>query len=120
QTARYFPNAKVTGVPVRKEFFSVASRQPSASATLLVMGGSQGSRALNRAMSESAAELVRRIPNLGIIHQTGPREFEQVRAAYEKAGVISSAEISPFIDDMPRAFSRADVLLCRSGASTVA
>jgi len=120
ETAKYFRNAKVTGVPVRKDFFAIAQRPSSESSTLLLMGGSQGSQALNRVVSESAAELVRRIPDLTIIHQTGAREYEKVRSAYEKAGVLGSAEISPFIDDMPAAFARADILLCRSGASTVA
>lgn len=120
ETARYFRHAKVTGVPVRKEFFQVPARLPSDNSTLLVTGGSQGSQALNRVVSEAAAELVRRVPDIGIIHQTGIRDYEGVCAAYEEAGVSSSAEISQFIDDMPGAFARADILLCRSGASTVA
>jgi len=53
-----------------------------------------------------------------VIHQTGEREYNDVAAAYERAGV--KAEVSAFIDDMPSAFARADLLLCRSGASTVA
>jgi UDP-N-acetylglucosamine--N-acetylmuramyl-(pentapeptide) pyrophosphoryl-undecaprenol N-acetylglucosamine transferase len=53
-----------------------------------------------------------------VIHQTGEREYNDVAAAYERAGV--KAEVSAFIDDMPAAFARADLLLCRSGASTVA
>ena len=53
-----------------------------------------------------------------MIHQTGEREYNDVAAAYERAGV--KAEVSAFIDDMPAAFARADLLLCRSGASTVA
>ncbi len=120
ETAKYFRNAKVTGVPVRKEFFEIASRPRSLSPTLLVTGGSQGARALNRVVSDSAAGLVRKVAGLRIIHQTGVRDYEEVRAAYEKSGAIASATISQFIDDMPRAFSEADLLLCRSGASTVA
>jgi len=120
ETAKFFPNAKVTGVPVRKEFFSVAAATSPHPPTLLLMGGSQGSRALNWVMSEAAAELIRRVPGIRIIHQTGPGEFEQVRAAYEKSGALASAEIAAFIDDMPATFARADILLCRSGASTVA
>src|SRR5262249_16429751 len=58
------------------------------------------------------------IPALRIIHQTGEREYNDVQAAYAQAGV--KAEVSAFIDDMPGAFAQADLLLCRSGASTVA
>jgi UDP-N-acetylglucosamine--N-acetylmuramyl-(pentapeptide) pyrophosphoryl-undecaprenol N-acetylglucosamine transferase len=55
---------------------------------------------------------------LRIIHQTGEREYNDVQAAYKQAGI--QAEVSAFIDNMPAAFARADLLLCRSGASTVA
>jgi len=52
-----------------------------------------------------------------IIHQTGQRDYEAVLAAYQSAGI--SSEVSKFIDDMPAIFARADLLVCRSGASTV-
>src|SRR3954471_3978585 len=120
ETAKFFPHAKVTGVPVRKEFFAVPAAATPHPPALLLMGGSQGSRALNYVMSEAAAELIRRVPGIHIIHQTGPREFEQVRSAYEASGASASAEVAAFIDDMPGTFARADILLCRSGASTVA
>jgi UDP-N-acetylglucosamine--N-acetylmuramyl-(pentapeptide) pyrophosphoryl-undecaprenol N-acetylglucosamine transferase len=54
---------------------------------------------------------------LHIIHQTGERDYNDARAAYEKAGI--DAEVSAFITDMPAVFARADLLVCRSGASTV-
>jgi UDP-N-acetylglucosamine--N-acetylmuramyl-(pentapeptide) pyrophosphoryl-undecaprenol N-acetylglucosamine transferase len=85
---------------------------------LLVFGGSQGAHAINQAMVAAAPEVLRQIPLLHIIHQTGERDYNDIRAAYERAGVM--AEVSAFIDDMPAAFGRADLLLCRSGASTVA
>ncbi len=117
QTQKYFRNAQVVGVPVRAEFFKVA---PSGNhpPTLLVFGGSQGAQAINRAMTAAASEVLRQIPSLRIIHQTGEREYNDVQAAYAQAGV--KAEVSAFIDDMPAAFAQADLLLCRSGASTVA
>ena len=59
-----------------------------------------------------------RIPRLKIIHQTGERDYALVQAAYEK--VKFESEVSKFIDDMPAMFARADLLICRSGASTVA
>ncbi len=119
ETAEYFRNAEVTGVPVREAFFQIAGRATgNAHPTLLVFGGSQGANAINQAMVQCLPELVRQIPDIHIIHQTGERGFSDAQAAYQQAGL--SAEVSPFITDMPSVFARADLLLCRSGASTVA
>jgi UDP-N-acetylglucosamine--N-acetylmuramyl-(pentapeptide) pyrophosphoryl-undecaprenol N-acetylglucosamine transferase len=119
ETSRYFRRCQVTGVPVRQAFFDVANdRVPHANPTLLVFGGSQGAHAINRAMLESAAQLRQRIPQLGIIHQTGARDYNDAQAAYAKLN--GEAEAHRFIDDMPAFFARADLVLCRSGASTVA
>lgn len=117
ETCRYFRRCEVTGVPVRAEFFSIQPKQESPP-TLLLFGGSQGAKALNRALTAAVPELVKRVPGLQIVHQTGQADFEQCRAEYEKIGV--TVDVSPFIDRMADAFSRADLLLCRSGASTVA
>jgi UDP-N-acetylglucosamine--N-acetylmuramyl-(pentapeptide) pyrophosphoryl-undecaprenol N-acetylglucosamine transferase len=118
QTQKFFHNAQVVGVPVRAEFFKVPALERNHLPTLLVFGGSQGARAINQAMVAAAPQVLRQIPALRIIHQTGEREYNDVQAAYERSGV--AAEVSAFIDDMPAAFARADLLLCRSGASTVA
>ena len=119
QTAEHFRNAVVTGVPVRPAFFQTPKKQYSpGSPTLLVFGGSQGARAINQAMIRSLPELMRRLPGFHVIHQTGEREYNEVQAAY--AGISISAEVHKFIDDMPAFFARADLVLCRSGASTVA
>lgn len=118
QTQKFFNNAQVVGVPVRPEFFQVPAPAPGHMPTLLVFGGSQGAKAINQAMTAAAPEVLQQIPSLRIIHQTGEREYNDVQAAYERSGI--SAEVSAFIDDMPAAFARADLLLCRSGASTVA
>lgn len=118
QTQKFFRNAQVVGVPVRAEFFKVQAANGVHPPTLLIFGGSQGAQAINQAMVAAAPEVLRQIPTLRIIHQTGERDYNDVQAAYEHAGV--RAEVSAFIDDMPAAFARADLLLCRSGASTVA
>ena len=119
QTARYFRRAVVTGVPVRREFFQVPPYSPAdRPPTLLLFGGSQGASALNRVMVESLPALREQIPGIHIIHQTGERDYNQAQGAYLRSGI--SAEVYPFIDDMPGMFARADLLLCRSGASTVA
>ncbi len=124
ETCRYFPNCQVTGVPVRQAFFSIPTKADSPNFggpfTLLVFGGSQGARAINQAMTttESLPRLRAKIPGIHIIHQTGQRDYDQVLAAYRQSGI--SAEVHKFIDDMPGTFGRADLLVCRSGASTVA
>jgi UDP-N-acetylglucosamine--N-acetylmuramyl-(pentapeptide) pyrophosphoryl-undecaprenol N-acetylglucosamine transferase len=119
RTAEYFRNAVVTGVPVRPAFFQIPrKRYVQASPTLLVFGGSQGARAINQAMIRALPELMKRVPGLHVIHQTGERDYNDVQAAYAPVGI--AAEVHKFIDDMPGFFGRADLVLCRSGASTVA
>ena len=93
-------------------------RPQDARPTLLVFGGSQGAHAINQAVLAALPTLVRAVSEIHIIHQTGEKDYVSAQAAYLSAMV--SAEVSPFIDDMPGAFARADLLLCRSGASTVA
>ena len=118
ETCRNFRNCYVTGIPVRQDFFHVPPRPAPSHPTLLVFGGSQGARRINEVLLDSLKALYQAIPNLFILHQTGERDYENAQAAYLHAGV--RAEVSPFIDNMPEAFARADLLLCRSGASTVA
>src|SRR6266542_2209995 len=119
RTADYFRNPVVTGVPVRPAFFQIPSKPYSqASPTLLVFGGSQGARAINLAVVRALPELMKRVPGLSVIHQTGEPEYNEVQAAYAQAGI--RAEVHKFLDDMPGFFARADLVLCRSGASTVA
>jgi UDP-N-acetylglucosamine--N-acetylmuramyl-(pentapeptide) pyrophosphoryl-undecaprenol N-acetylglucosamine transferase len=121
ETCQYFPHCRVTGVPVRSAFFSIPPKVASSNfggvPTLLVSGGSQGARAINQAMMESLPGLQAKIPGIHVIHQTGQRDYDQVLAAYQQSGI--SGEVHKFIDDMPETFGRADLLVCRSGASTV-
>jgi UDP-N-acetylglucosamine--N-acetylmuramyl-(pentapeptide) pyrophosphoryl-undecaprenol N-acetylglucosamine transferase len=116
ETCQYFPHCKVTGVPVRTAFFSISAKT-GGPPTLLVFGGSQGARAINQAMIQSLPGLRAKIPGIHIIHQTGQRDYDHVLSAYQQSGI--SGEVHKFIDDMPATFSRADLLVCRSGASTV-
>ncbi len=118
RTCHYFRNCYVTGVPVRREFFNVPPRPKSARPALLVFGGSQGAHAINQAVLAALPALLQAVPEMYIIHQTGEKDYVGAQAAYLSAMV--PAEVSPFIDDMPSAFARADLVLCRSGASTVA
>ena len=117
-TCHYFRDCQVTGVPVRQEFFHVPPRPQNARPSLLVFGGSQGAHAINQAVLEALPKLLEAVPDIHIIHQTGEKDYAEAQASYLRTMI--SAEVSPFIDDMPAAFARADLLLCRSGASTVA
>jgi UDP-N-acetylglucosamine--N-acetylmuramyl-(pentapeptide) pyrophosphoryl-undecaprenol N-acetylglucosamine transferase len=116
ETGKYFRHCAVTGVPVREAFFNIAGEPPAP--TLLVFGGSQGARAINLAVIEAAPELVERIPGVRIVHQTGEADYNDAKAAYAK--LAGRVEVYRFIDDMPVFFTRASLLVCRSGASTVA
>jgi len=118
ETAKYFANAKVSGVPVRPEFFAIPPRPAGATPSLLVFGGSQGAAAINSAVIGALPQIRAEFPNIKIVHQTGERDLPPTKAGYEQAGV--AADVSAFITDMPRAFADADLIVCRSGASTVA
>jgi UDP-N-acetylglucosamine--N-acetylmuramyl-(pentapeptide) pyrophosphoryl-undecaprenol N-acetylglucosamine transferase len=122
ETAKYFRRAEVTGVPVRQAFFEIAPKR-GGTPTLLVFGGSQGAHAINEAMIRCLPVLQREAPGIHIIHQTGERDYNDALAAYRSRSESASGftfEVSKFIEDMPAAFARADLVVCRSGASTVA
>jgi UDP-N-acetylglucosamine--N-acetylmuramyl-(pentapeptide) pyrophosphoryl-undecaprenol N-acetylglucosamine transferase len=118
ETAKYFRHAEVTGVPVRQAFFEIPAKR-GGTPTLLVFGGSQGAHAINEAMFRCLPVLMRlEAPGIHIIHQTGERDYNDALAIYGALG--ESAEVFKFIEDMPAAFARADLVVCRAGASTVA
>ena len=124
-TLRYFRNGHVTGIPVRPEFFALPPRPVDAPPRLLVFGGSQGARVLNRTMPLIAADLLEAVPGLTILHQSGARNVEGTRQAYLQSPELrghwsASWSVEPFLDDMPARFGDASLVLCRSGASTVA
>ncbi|MBI3609320.1 MAG: undecaprenyldiphospho-muramoylpentapeptide beta-N-acetylglucosaminyltransferase [Nitrospirae bacterium] len=111
---------RVFGNPVRRDILS-AGRQPPKKGpkqTLLVMGGSQGSRALNRAMAEALAGLETVKTKLRIIHQSGDRDAAGLKEFYSEKGF--EAEVVPFLSPVSEAYRAADLVVCRSGATTVA
>src|SRR5690606_22225128 len=93
------------------------ARPARARAHLLVLGGSLGARALNRALPRALALLPAAARPL-VRHQCGAEHLEDARAQYRAAGV--EAEVLPFIDDMAAAYRWADFAVCRAGALTVA
>lgn len=121
ETTRYFRNARVTGTPVRPEFFAIEPKGASAARRLLVFGASQGARVLNEAMPKIMHRLLAAFPELTVVHQTGARHSETTTAAYERLGIRSARlRVTPYLDDMAAQFAAADLILCRSGASSVA
>jgi UDP-N-acetylglucosamine--N-acetylmuramyl-(pentapeptide) pyrophosphoryl-undecaprenol N-acetylglucosamine transferase len=122
QALPYFRGkAKVTGNPVRREFFDIPpKRREPGKFSLLVFGGSQGARAINEAMVAALPKL-KEIPGvLRIKHQTGAADFEKVKAAYADQGWGEGADVRSYIDNMMADFAAADLVLCRAGATTTA
>lgn len=120
QTAAYFRNAVVTGVPVRKAIFEIEPRPAGLPPRLLITAGSQGARIFNETMPLIVAELLRVVPGLTLLHQSGPRAFDATVQGYVESGAdVSRWEVRPFIDDMPAQYAACDLVLARSG-STVA
>ena len=119
ETARAWGHkALMTGCPVRAEFQFVAPRRPEPPYRILITGGSQGARPINRAVRDALQHLTAQKENLQIVHQTGPREYEAIRAAYAAANF--PAEVCPFLDDMPQRFAWADLIISRAGQTTIA
>jgi len=112
----------VSGNPVRPEFLTGAGRRdaevPDDAARVLIVGGSQGSHAINVAMVAAAPLLAAGGERLAITHQTGDRDLAYVREGYRRAGL--AAQVEPFLFAMEREMSRADVVVCRAGATTLA
>lgn len=121
------PNAEWVGNPVRADIAALPEpRQRYTERSLghekgplhiLVVGGSLGAQALNTIMPQAVA-LMPPAQRPRISHQTGPRDCDKVKAAYAAAGI--GADVQPFIDDMAAALAWADLVVCRSGALTVA
>jgi UDP-N-acetylglucosamine--N-acetylmuramyl-(pentapeptide) pyrophosphoryl-undecaprenol N-acetylglucosamine transferase len=109
----------VAGNPVRPEFFATES-EPGPQGGLprvLIFGGSQGAHAINVAMVAASPRLAA-AGGMDITHQTGERDLELVRSAYGAAGL--TARVEPFLFAMDREMKRADVIVCRAGATTIA
>lgn len=115
-----FPPDKVqvTGNPVRSDIavLSAEAHAPGTAPRLLVLGGSQGARAVNDAVIQALPELARQ--GVTLLHQAGRADEERVRAAYEEAG-MDQEQVKGFMDDMAGAYRWADLVVCRAGASTV-
>ena len=131
ECAQYFApekDKKVVGTPVRSALsraaksnkenpYSFFGLNPNRK-TLLIMGGSQGARGINNAISHSLREL----DTLGIqlLHITGPGDYKEVRDSYQGKEMALHSHVAAFCHRMELAYEIADVALARSGASTLA
>lgn len=120
EAARYFGSkAVVTGNPVRKEFFDIPQKQRGNSTHVLIFGGSQGSRAINDAVLAALSDLTKMSGSLTITHQTGEADLDRVLSAYRDSA-FSGSDVRPFIQDIFTEFAKADLVICRAGATTCA
>ena len=117
----YFPGAKVrvVGTPIRKAFGEADLVPPvTAINTVLVCGGSQGAKVLNTAIVEAVKHSIVWQKAIRVIHQTGAEDYDRVLRAYE--GVNAQVEVVPFLQDMAAALGKADLVITRCGALTLA
>lgn len=116
-----FGRGEVVGNPVRADIAALASTTKTVTAAgeplrLLVLGGSQGAKALNQLLPEALALLPETI-RPDVFHQAGGNMLEETRDNYSRANV--GARIEPFVEDMASMYRWADLAVCRSGAMTV-
>jgi UDP-N-acetylglucosamine--N-acetylmuramyl-(pentapeptide) pyrophosphoryl-undecaprenol N-acetylglucosamine transferase len=121
----WFPAAKTVllGNPVRRAIREAAAepRAPGAPARVLVVGGSQGAHAINENVAGAVELLARRGRTLALVHQTGAADAGPIAARYAAlGGAAGELTAREFIDDMAAAYARADLVVGRAGATTIA
>ena len=121
ETGKYLKRGKLflSGNPIRNELLQpIQFPKMDKKFVILVMGGSQGAKTLN----EAVISMIKEFKALGdvpfMIHQTGKADLKRVADEYDTLGV--DGEVSAFIEDMASAYSRADLVICRAGATTIA
>jgi len=119
ETASFYrAKGRLTGHAVRKGFSFVPAKEHVPPYAVLILGGSQGSAAINDCVVRSLPRLANDAARLTFIHQTGDRDYNAVRQAYQERGL--TAEVQAFIENVPEAFARADLVVSRAGATAVA
>jgi UDP-N-acetylglucosamine--N-acetylmuramyl-(pentapeptide) pyrophosphoryl-undecaprenol N-acetylglucosamine transferase len=122
QTQKCFSQKKVvlSGNPVRASFAvgKVQSKEKKDCWQLLIFGGSQGAEAINKSVVEMLPQLQSMKNKIKILHQTGLQQMEEVKKAYQQFGI--QANVTDFIIDMAGAYAKADLIVCRAGATSLA
>ncbi len=119
----FFPSRKVqlVGNPIRRKLMEnfLRSRMVHDKFSLLVFGGSLGARGINQRMIDALDHLQDLKDQLHIVHQTGKNDLETVRKGYADKGFEAQAQVVEFIEDMSSAYARAELVVCRAGATTL-
>ncbi len=131
ESERFFPKdcTMLTGNPLRRQILETlegargegqgAEETNSSPFNLFIFGGSQGAHALNVALPEAVAQMDKKEKSrLKITHQTGEKDLQEVKKAYIATGF--EADVRPFIDDMATEYHKAELVICRAGATTIA
>ena len=109
-----------TGVPLRGAFRPAPYVPEAGRFSVLVLGGSLGATALNDLVPRALAGAARSVAGLSVLHQTGDGRQDEVAARYRDLGLIDRARVLPFLDDVATELTRADLVIGRAGASSVA
>jgi UDP-N-acetylglucosamine--N-acetylmuramyl-(pentapeptide) pyrophosphoryl-undecaprenol N-acetylglucosamine transferase len=109
----------LTGNPVREELFlkRPKNKEENNRFKILVVGGSQGAMAINRAFAEALEYICKKGKKVAVNHQTGQTDYERVLNDYKNRGL--TGELHPFIHDMAEAYGRSDLVIGRAGATTI-
>ncbi len=120
ESLEFFPGNRTvfTGLPLRREFVQARMPQRQEAFTILVLGGSQGSREINQAMKAALPYLLPVKDRIQIIHQSGPADAALLADTYHRYGI--RAQVIAFIDDMTGAYGNAHLVISRAGAGTLA
>lgn len=117
ESRRFFKARKVilSGNPVRRALLAAGSSE-TVPRRVFISGGSQGATRVNELTSAALVQLAD--PQITVVHQTGAKDVEGIREAYAKGGV--TAEVHAFIQEMAKEYAKADLIVSRAGATTVA
>ncbi len=125
--AGFFPGRKIErlGNPVRRAIVTALERARGETLAadklrILVVGGSQGARAVSDLVMSAAAILAGRGLDFSLVHQTGSADLERAEERYRSLGLAGCVNVRPFIEDMATAYAQADVVVARAGALTLA
>lgn len=126
--ARFFPARKIErlGNPVRQKIVTALEQVGGGSARadeklrILIVGGSQGARAVSELVLVAAAKLCSEGVAFSLVHQTGSADFERIQERYRTLDLAAETSVLPFINDMAKAYAEADLVVARAGALTLA
>ena len=129
ESAKFFPKDKIflTGNPLRRQILEMVEKTKSPDLShdtdrktfrIFIFGGSQGAHAINLAMVAALPGLADLSDRLEICHQTGEKDYNEVMSGYRGSSI--PATVHPFINDMAAEYARADLIICRAGATTIA